>query len=120
MAQRRRLEDVIQRNVMLHLRSRPAPGVCAMHVPNGGWRSPIEGAIFKGLGVMAGAPDVLLLKHGRAEFLELKAPGGRVSDAQKAAHERLRAAGCNVAICYGLDEAIGYLEEHGYLRGALA
>jgi hypothetical protein len=50
---RRRPEDAIQRAVFQHLRARAAPGVFAFHVPNGGYRKPVEAAIMKGLGAVA-------------------------------------------------------------------
>jgi len=52
---RQQPEAQIQRAVIQHLRLRPAAGVFAFHVPNGGARRPIEAAILKGLGVTAGA-----------------------------------------------------------------
>jgi hypothetical protein len=60
-----RPEQAIQRALFAHLRVRATPGVFAFHVPNGGWRSRIEAAILKGLGVRAGVPDVFLVKDGR-------------------------------------------------------
>jgi hypothetical protein len=42
-------ESAIQKAVFQHLAARGC-GV-AFHVPNGGWRSPIEAAILKGMGV---------------------------------------------------------------------
>lgn len=53
-------EQVIQRAVCQHLRQRSANGVVWWHTPNGGRRSPIEAAIFKGLGVCAGVSDLIL------------------------------------------------------------
>jgi hypothetical protein len=70
-------EPAIQRAVFDHLRQRGAPGTFAFHPPNGGWRSVIEAAILKGLGVVAGTPDVIVLKGGATYALELKAEGGR-------------------------------------------
>jgi hypothetical protein len=46
--------------VVQHLQRRAMPGVVYLHVPNGGYRQPAEAAIFSGLGVRAGAPDLLL------------------------------------------------------------
>jgi hypothetical protein len=74
-----RPENLIQRAVFEHLRVRSAPGVFAFHPANGGWRSPIEAAILKGLGVRAGVPDVIAVKDGRTYALELKPPGGRLN-----------------------------------------
>jgi hypothetical protein len=96
---------------------RCAPGVYAFHVPNGGARSPIEGAILKGLGVRAGVPDVIAVRDGRTYGLEVKAPGGRLTAAQNAAHAALRAAGATVVTSYSLDDAVVQLEDWGLLRG---
>jgi len=114
---RNRPEDIIQRAVFEHLRVRCAPGVFAFHPPNGGWRSRIEAAILKGLGVRAGVPDVIAVKDGRTYALEIKSPGGRLTAAQNAAHAALRAAGATVLTSYSLDDAISMLEEWGLLRG---
>ena len=42
MMSRARPEQIIQRAVFDHLRARAARGVFAFHVPNGGYRKPIE------------------------------------------------------------------------------
>jgi hypothetical protein len=89
----------------------------AFHPANGGWRSRIEAAILKGLGVRAGVPDVIVVKDGRTYALELKSPGGRLTAAQNAAHAALRAAGATVVTSYSLDDAISMLEEWGLLLG---
>ena len=114
---RNRAEDMIQRAVFEHLALRSAPGVFAFHPPNGGWRSRIEAAILRGLGVRAGVPDVIAIRGGCVYALELKPPGGRLTAAQNAAHAALRAAGATVVTSYGLDDAISMLEEWGLLRG---
>ena len=75
-------EAQIQRAVFQHLRARGAPGVFAFHPANGGYRKPVEAAILKGLGVVAGVPDVIAIHNGRVFAMELKAPGGRATDKQ--------------------------------------
>ena len=114
---RARPEDQIQRAVFQHLAVRAATGVFAFHPPNGGWRSRVEAAILKGLGVRAGVPDVIAIRAGRAYALELKGPGGRLTAAQNAAHAALRAAGVTVVTCFSLDDAVAQLESWGLLRG---
>jgi hypothetical protein len=114
---RNRPENLIQRALFEHLRVRSASGVYAFHVPNGGARSPIEGAILNGLGVRAGVPDLIAVKDGRTYALEIKRPGGRLTAAQNAAHAALRAAGATVVTSYGLDDALAQLERWGLLRG---
>jgi hypothetical protein len=119
MTRRRRPEQAIQRAVMEHLAWRAVPGVFALHIPNGGWRTAIEGAILKSLGVVAGAPDILVIHNGRTFGLELKPEhGGRLSDAQLSCHERMREAGAVVSTAHGIDEALAQLERWRLIKGA--
>jgi hypothetical protein len=103
--------------VFEHLRLRATPGVFAFHPANGGWRSRIEAAILRGLGVRAGVPDVIAVRDGRTYALEIKSPGGRLTPAQNVAHAALRTAGASVVTSYGLDDAVAQLERWGLLRG---
>src|ERR1035437_10668874 len=82
MARRQQPEALIQEAVVQHLRARGAPGMVFLHCPNGGYRRPIEAAIFKAMGVRAGTADLLLWRDGKSYALELKAPGGSVSISQ--------------------------------------
>jgi hypothetical protein len=80
------------------------------HCPNGGKRSRIEAAIFKGMGVRAGWPDLQLAvpraeKHGL--FLELKSPEGRMTPQQKELLPLIEAQGYAVCVAWSFEEAIG-------------
>jgi hypothetical protein len=110
-------ERLIQKAVFCHLRCRPAAGVVAFHVANGGYRHKSEAAIFKGMGVLAGIPDIIALKAGRMYALELKRQGGKVSPEQRDTMDMLTAAGATCAVAYGIDEAILQLESWQLLRG---
>jgi hypothetical protein len=112
-----RPEQIIQRAVFDHLRARAARGVFAFHVPNGGYRKPVEAAIMQGLGVKAGVPDVVAIHEGRCYGLELKAEGGRASPKQLEAIAAMEAAGAHCCIAEGLDRALAVLEQWGILRG---
>src|SRR5262249_15246310 len=103
--------------VFQHLRARAAPGVFAFHVPNGGYRKPVEAAIMKGLGVKPGVPDVFAVHNGRCFALELKAEGGRATDKQLACIAALREARAFTCIAEGLDRALAILEAWGLLLG---
>ena len=116
MARRARPEQQLQRSLVQHLTLRAVPGVWWCHVPNGGARTAIEGAIFRSLGVQAGAPDLILIREGQAHGLELKADGGRLTPAQADCHQRMRAAGARIAVARGIDAAIEQLERWGLLR----
>lgn len=107
----RRPEQTLQRAVVQYLDAvLPATAWC-FHAPNGGGRSKVEAAIFKGLGVRAGIPDICILYDGRAFWIELKAAKGRLSEAQERAHVRLWEAGCPVADARSLDDVRRLLVE---------
>jgi hypothetical protein len=87
------------------------------HVPNAGYRRPREAAIFSGLGVCAGVSDLLFWHDGKSYALELKAPGGRATDAQLQFLSEMENAGAFVCVAEGLDRALAALESWQLLRG---
>lgn len=56
-----------------------------------------------------GAPDRLVMLPGRNLFVELKAPGGRISRLQDLEHRRMRAAGFDVRVVWKLEDIEGVL-----------
>jgi hypothetical protein len=108
-------ESAIQREVFRHLKERAMPGVFAFHVPNGGKR---RASTQYGLqGLTAGVPDVILIRGGNAYALELKrAAGGKMSLPQVTVHAQMRAAGVEPYTAYGLDDALRWLERHGFIK----
>ena len=116
MTRRAQPEAALQRSVIQHLTWRARPGVWFTHVPLGGLRSKIEGAILRGLGTARGTPDLLIVADGKAHVLELKSASGRLTEVQRVVHERLRAAGAEVAVAHGIDEALAWLDVWNLLR----
>jgi hypothetical protein len=114
---RARPEAAIQRAVFQHLRARGANGLFAFHPANGGYRKPVEAAILKGLGVVAGVPDVVAIYQGRCYAMEIKAPGGHATPKQLEAIAAMEAAGAYCCVAEGLDRAIACLEAWELLRG---
>jgi len=114
---RYRPEEAIQRAVFAHFAVRGARGVFAFHPANGGYRLPVEAAVLKGLGLVPGVPDVIAIYQGQCFALELKAPGGCVSEQQRAVIAAMEAAGATCGIAEGLDAALRTLESWGLLRG---
>jgi hypothetical protein len=112
----RRPEQQLQRTVLEHLAWRGVPDLWWCHVPNGGFRTATEAAIFKGLGLIAGVPDLLLIYRGQVYGLEFKVRGGRLSPTQLATHEQMRAAGAIITTATGIDEALMHLEQWRLLR----
>ncbi|HEY8417043.1 MAG TPA: VRR-NUC domain-containing protein [Limnochordales bacterium] len=111
-------EDQEQRVVVEWLRWH---GILFAHVPNGGYRRRVEAAIFRGLGVQPGVPDLLIFDPPPAEpgrpgaALELKRRrGGRATQAQLQWLAELARRGWAVAVCRGAEEAIAQLEAWGY------
>lgn len=88
-----------------------------LHFANGGKRGKVEGAIFKGMGLRAGAPDlVLIVPRGECCGLamELKAPGGRLSIEQAQMLNLFESQHWAKVICWSFEEAIGAIVR--YLR----
>ena len=120
MSRRKNPEAQIQRAVVQHLNSRGVAGLVFFHVPNGGSRGKVEGAIFKSMGVRAGVSDLILIHAGKIFALELKAPGGRASEAQLAFLSDIDRAGAFTAMPEGLDAALQTLEAWGLIRPGIS
>jgi len=128
MARRVYPEDAIQRAIFQHIKARGVPGLVPFHVPNGaklgGARSKkgivIQAARLKGLGVLPGVSDIILLHAGRFYALEVKAPGNVPTEAQLEFIHRVEAAGGYAAWAQGLDRCLAILEAWGCLRGAVS
>ena len=113
----KRPEQQLQKAVCEHLTFRSHHDLYWWHHPAGGYRSPIEAAIFKGIGAKPGLPDLFLLRQGKLYGLELKPEGGRLSPTQATAHVLLRQAGATIDTAIGIDAAIRQLETWGLLKG---
>lgn len=110
-------EEQVQRAVCRHLERRAVTGLVWFSVPNGGGRSRVDAAVMKATGTKPGAPDLLAFHAGRSFGLELKRDsGGRLSPAQLEMHAALRAAGVEIAVACGLDQALEQLENWGLIR----
>src|SRR5215831_1817683 len=116
-ARRAQPEAQLQAAVVEHLRLRAKPDVLWLHVPNGGTRDIHEAARFKRMGVLAGASDLLFWHRGNSFALELKSPGGRLSEAQLEFLTRFNDAGGHAASAVGIERALACLEAWGLLRG---
>jgi hypothetical protein len=116
----KRPEQDIQKAVVLHLRQRGAPGLVFTHPANGGFRTSIEGAIFKSLGMRPGVSDLLLWRAGKFYALEIKARDGRLSPLQAEFIADIERAGGFACCVEGVDAALRTLEAWGLLRGIAA
>lgn len=100
---KQRPEQALQIALVKELRAcLPEPWL-VFHIPNGGGRSKVEAGILKGMGTLAGMPDLMVVGFGvrldsgqswtRIIAIECKAPKGSLSKAQKATIERLGRCG---------------------------
>ena len=107
-------EEQLQRAVADYLSlMAPMHGFFWCHVPNGGSRTKIEGAAFKAMGVKPGVADILIIKAGRAYWIELKAPKGRQSESQRAFEVAMMLQKCPYVIANSLDAVIGTVKGWG-------
>lgn len=112
----RRPEEALQRAIVEHLHVRGVPGLVFWHTPNGGGRSKAESGILKAMGVRPGVSDLILVHRGKIFALELKAEGGRASEAQMKFLSDIDHAGAFTAMPTGLDAALATLEAWGLLK----
>ena len=108
-------EAQVHAAVVAHLRLRAKPGVLWLHVPMGGARDAKTGAMLKRMGALAGASDLLLWHNGNSFALEIKAPGGRLSEAQLNFIARFNEAGGHSAVAIGVDRAVAVVSAWGLL-----
>lgn len=94
-----------------------AMGIAYFAVPNEGLRTQRNGARLKAQGMVAGAPDIVLVDLTIAEVpvaIEMKAKKGRLTDSQRNMHDIMRRAGWLVIVAHGVDDAIGQLRKAGF------
>ena len=111
---RKRPEQDLQMAVMRYLKI-CAPQAECFHFPNGNYRRKVEASIIKGMGAVAGTPDICILwKPSKVGFIELKPPGEtRVSATQRAFHLRLWELGVPNAICRSIYDVRSQLTTWG-------
>lgn len=99
-------ERVFQKTAIRYLKKL---GFFAIHVPNGGVRSKIEGKWLKEDGVTAGVPDILIFNpksNCRGVAIELKVKGGKISDSQHDCLNELSKCHWNCYVVWGIDGLI--------------
>ena len=87
---------------------------CANEVTEAGPRGAKRQAILVGMGVHPGFADLMVLCAGQILFLELKSLKGRLSPAQEAFRDAMKAQGFGWALVQSLDDALGALADHGF------
>jgi hypothetical protein len=117
---RNRPEEALQRSVAQYLDIALPEDAEWFAISNGFKRSKAEAGVAKAMGQKAGVPDVEIIHRGRAIFIELKAPGRKLSERQHETTRSLVKAGAYVAMCSSLSEVEEYLSAFMPLRGKVA
>lgn len=84
-------------------------------VPNGGIRNAWTAKNLRDEGALSGVADLILLipKKGYASLcIEMKKPGGRVSDSQKAFKTAAEGFKNKYVVCYSVDEFKAAIEDY--------
>lgn len=95
------------------------PDVLIASIPNGGNRSASERVRLHAEGVLAGMPDLCVLKQSKGFgglFVEMKTKTGVVSKEQSCIAKQLNSEGYLCVIARSADEGFKFIEE--YLNGA--
>lgn len=111
-------EAEIQRQIVGALRSVLPRGAIVHHSGHeqrgGDRRARLAQAVGVGMGVHPGFPDVTVVSEGRVLFLEVKAPRGALSAAQRAFRDAIHAQRVPYAVVRSVDEALFVLASHGF------
>jgi len=108
------MKDLEHRSQIAFVRWCRLNGIFVYAIPNGGARNKITGKRLKDEGVLAGMPDLHLPKYNL--YIEMKAPGGKLSKVQKKRIEELEQAQCVVQVCYGWEEAVEVVKSIKFRR----
>lgn len=71
-------------------------------------------AMLTEMGALAGFPDLIVMAEGKIAFLEVKAPGGSLSPAQRLFRDRAAAHGFPWALVRSADDALAAIEAAGF------
>lgn len=110
-----RPEQELQRACIKWLRLQ-YPDLLAFHTPNGrNAGSPRMGKLWKDMGVVAGVPDILIVRRNSywvGMAVELKSDKGRISESQLAMHEKFLKEGWYMTTIRSLDDFMRAVKEY--------
>ena len=115
-AKRQYPETALQRVIVQHLMLRGAPDMEYFAVPNGVKLAQRTAAHQISIGMRAGVSDLVIEVGGIVHYMEVKAKGGKQSDAQKAFQDRALKRGAAYALVDNIDTALQYLETWNAIR----
>lgn len=112
-------EHKIQVALLDYLVYAARPEIHYFAIPNQGNRHIRNATKMKAEGVRSGVADLcFMLPNGRAAWLEMKKPGGSMSDTQKQFRDRAQSLGHFWALAKSVDEALEHLTKWDALKPA--
>jgi len=84
-------------------------------IPNGGSRRIVEAVNFKRMGVLAGVPDLMLVKANKnynGLFIEMKVGKGKESDSQVEVGSTIKEKGYDYKVCRSFEEFIEIISNY--------
>jgi VRR-NUC domain len=112
-------EHIIQRRLCDYLVYAARPDVYFFAIPNQANRHISNALKMRAEGVKSGVADLcFMLPGGRVAWLEMKKPGGVLSETQKAFRNLCKALGHTWAMAKSVDEALVFLTELDALKPA--
>jgi hypothetical protein len=112
---RREPELTLQSEIVESIKKILKRDVMLTAFPSGGGGR-IRGGKLKRAGLVAGWPDLQLIRKGKYYGLEIKTPVGVLSPVQKKIHSELTQNGCKVAIARSAEDAKEILIDWGLVR----
>ena len=105
-------ESKIQQVAIMEIWNKlPQTRLCLFHVPNGMNIDARQGAKFKAQGVISGVPDLVFVWNGKTHYIEVKCEKGRLSENQKALHQKWMEQGVEVKVMRSSDEIIQFVRK---------
>jgi hypothetical protein len=104
----------IQIALVARLRLQCRPGIIWWHTPNGEWRDDKTAAKLKAMGTRPGVADLQFVFACPAPtlFLELKARGRKLTEAQEMFRDQMRGAGHAYEWADNIDDAVRILRNY--------
>lgn len=105
-------ESKIQQVAIMEIWNKlPQTRLCLFHVPNGMFSNAREGAKFKAQGVISGVPDLVFVWNGKTHYIEVKCEKGKLSENQKALHQKWMEQGVSVNVMRSSEQIIRFVTE---------
>ena len=108
-------ESEIQKTFIDFVSLYPRIKALTLHIPNGGYRNPIEAKNLRKQGVLPGVPDIFIAIPSKGYpglWIEFKAGRNKLTELQSKMIDNLSSVGYMTSVCYSADDAIEVLRDY--------